>query len=312
MNSDDLVFNEWLEQISHYDKLKLDEAQELCRKGFESLDVKRKKLYLDKVVLGTLYVVSNYITRNNLSIFSSRIYDTNDLINSFVEVWIKRIYNGKLLSIDNYSDIFTKPYFNEVYQNLIGNDIPFYGVFNIPSELFANLLHVFIQFKNKGLDFTYNDLIKFIAKDEGHYWHLIKEYDSRIMLMLENIYNNLNYDKDECLKIGITKISDYLKLFIDIGITESISENILDNTDMESDVINKVLFGSFVKDIDKILENDKQRQIIHQRYGLDDKIPKTLEEVAKIHNISRARVNRIEAKSLRLLRSKGKNIKNYI
>lgn len=312
LNSSDLVLKEWLKQISQYDKLKLSEAQELCRKGFESLDESRKKLYMDKVILGTLYVVYNYITRNNLSILSARGYDTNDIISSFVEIWIKKVYDGELLSIDKYSNIFTRTYFNEVYQNLVGKDIIFHETFGMPTEFFADLFHIFIQFKNKGLNFTYGDLIKVISKDEYHYWYLIEKYNSSIMLMFENIYNNLNCNKDENLDIGITKINDFFKVFIDIGITESISDELLDGLDMESNVINKILFEPFIKDIDDALANDRQRQIIHQRYGLDDGIPKTLDEVAKIHNITRERVRQIEAKCLRTLRHPTRNIKRYI
>lgn len=312
MNSSDLVLNEWLKQISGYDKLKLSEAQKLCRKAFETSDETIQKLYMEKVILGTLYVVYNYITRNNLSIFSSRAYDTNDIISSFVEIWIKKIYDGELLNIDKYSNIFTRTYFNEVYQNLVGKDFIINETFDMPTELFAELFYTFIQFKNKGLSFTYNDLIKVISKDEYHYSFLIEKYDSSIMLIFENIYNNLNCNKDENLDIGITKINDFFKVFIDIGIAESISNNLLDDTDIESNVINKAVFKQFVKDIDNALANERQRQIIHQRYGLDDGIPKTLDEVAKLNNITRERVRQIEAKCLRLLRHPNRNIKRYI
>ena len=312
MNSSDLVLNEWLKQISQYDKFKLGEAQELCIKAFDTSDEKIKKLYMDKVILGTLYVVYNYITRNNLSILSSGAYDINDIISSFIEIWIQKIYNGELLNVDKYSSIFTRTYFNEVYQNLVGKDIIVHETFGMPTELFADLFYAFIQYKNKGLNFTYSDLIKSISKDEYHYWYLIERYDSRIMLIFENIYNNLSCNKAEDLEIGMTKINDFFKIFIDMGITESISDDLLDSIDMETNAINKALFEPFIKDIDEALTNDRQRQILHQRYGLDDGIPKTLEEVAKIHNITRERVRQIEAKCLRLLRHPNRNMKRYI
>lgn len=311
MNSSDLVLKEYLKQVSEYDKLKLSEAQELCLKAFESSDEARKKLYMDKVILGTLYVVYNYITRNNLSILSARGYDTNDIISSFTEVWIKKVYDGELLNVDKYSNIFTKTYFNEVYEVLIGKDIMINETFGMSTEFFAGLFYKFLQFKNKGLNFTYSDLISTISKDE-YYYNLIPKYDSSIMLIFENIYNNLNHNKDETLDIGITKINDFFKVFIDVGITESISDDLLDSIDMESNVINKALFEPFVQDIDDALATDRQRQIIHQRYGLDDGIPKTLEEVAKIHNITRERVRQIEAKCLRLLRHPNRNMKKYL
>lgn len=301
-----------LKKITEYDKLKINEAQELCRKAFETSDETKKKLYMDKVILGTLYVVYNYITKNNLSILSSGAYDKDDIISSFIEIWIQKIYNGDLLNVDKYSSLFTRTYFNEVYQKLVDKNIIFHEIFGMPIELFAELFNEFLQFKNKGFNFNYNDLIKSISKDEYHYCYLIESYDSSIMLMFENIYNNLKCNKDESLDIGITKINDFFKVFIDIGITNSISDDLLDDIDMESNVINKVLFETFIKDIDDALANDRQRKIIHQRYGLDDGITKTLEEVAKIHNITRERVRQIEAKCLRRLRHPTRNLKRYI
>lgn len=314
VNYDDsiLILNEWQKQISQYDKLKLSDAKKLSRKGLESDDKTVKKLYMEKVILGTLYVVYNYITKNNLFIFSANAYDINDIISSFVEVWIKKIYAGELLNVDKYSSIFNRLYFNEVYQSLVDKDIIIYETFDISTEVLEKLFFNFIQFKNRGLKFTYNDLIKSISKDDDDYLYLVAGYSSTIMLMFENIYNNLNYNKDEDLEVGITKIKYFLKVFIDIGITESLSNNLVDNDDMETYVINKILFESFVKEVDKSFENERQKQIIHQIYGLDDGIPKTLEEVAKIHNITRERVRQIEVKCLRRLRHPTRNIKRYI
>lgn len=311
MNSSDLALNEWLKQISQYDKLKLNEAQELCLKAFNTSDEKIKKIYIDKVVLGTLYVVYNYITRNNLFILTSSSYDINDIISSFIEIWIQKIHNGELLNVDKYSNIFTQTYFNEVYQKLVGKEFIINETFGMSTELFAELFYTFIQYKNKGLDLTYNNLIKSISKDENHYWYLIQTCNSNIMIIFEKIYSNLNHNKGEELQIGIKKINDFIKIFIDIGITESISNDLLDSSDMEENIINKSLFATFTKDIDNAL-NDRQRQIIHQRYGLDDGVPKTLEEVAKLNNITRERVRQIEAKCLRLLRHTNRNIKRYI
>lgn len=312
MNSVNLVLEDWLNQISNYDKLKISEAQELYKKVLSTCDEKTKKLYIDKIILGTLYVVYNYITRNNLSILSSGAYDINDIISSFIEIWIKKIYGGELLSVDKFSSLFTRSYFNEVYQNLVGKDVIVHETFGMPTELFAELFNKFIRLKNNGVNFTYNDLIKSISKDEYNYYYLIDKYESSIMIMFENIYNHLNFNHDENLEIGVTKINDFFKILIDMGITESISNDLLDDSDLETNIANKILFESFIQDIDLSLSTDRQRQVIHMRYGLDDGIPKSLEEVAKVQNVTRERVRQIEAKCLRLLRHPNRNMKRYI
>ena len=47
---------------------------------------------------------------------------------------------------------------------------------------------------------------------------------------------------------------------------------------------------------------DREENVIRMRFGLDDGIPRTLEEVGKEFNITRERIRQIEAKALRKLR----------
>ena len=309
-NTDYSILNEWLIQISQYDKLKFNEAQELYKKALISRNDELRKMYMDKVILGTLYVLYNYISRNELLIFSSSSYDMNDIISSFVEVWIEKIYDGELLNADSYSSIINRKFCNEVYQKLVDTKLIVNETFGISTDLFASLLYNFIKLKNKELEFTLNDLIYLVTKDKEEYDYLIKKCNFRIMSLLENIYNKLNCNKNNGLDIN--KINNFLRLFIDIGMTESISGDLLDSENMEETVVNKVLFETFSKSIDEGLKSDRQRQVIHQLYGLDDGKTHTLEEVAKLQNITRERVRQIEAKSLRLLRSPSRKIKMYI
>ncbi len=314
INKVNLELEEYYRKIEKFDKLKIEEAKELCRKAFSVENEKLKKLYLDKVILGTLYVVYNYVSRNKLSIMTSSSYDINDIISSYNEIWIKKIYNGDLLNVQKFSYLFNRSYFNEVLKNLSGTDIIVNDIFDMPADIFAELLKCFITLKNRGISTDYNTMIRFIYENRYEYCELINaielnNVDFNAIKILEKIYNNLNFDKTEELEISITKINDYLKMLIDIGMTETISDNLLDDYDMEKNIINKVFFETFVQDVDKVLLNDRQRRIIHQRYGLDDGIPKTLEEVAKLHNITRERTRQLEAQCLRVLRNS--KIKKY-
>ena len=65
-----------------------------------------------------------------------------------------------------------------------------------------------------------------------------------------------------------------------------------------------------LKDYFKVL-NDREKEIIIKRYGLDDEEPITQKEIAKVLNISRSYVSRIEKRALtKMLREYIKN-KNY-
>jgi len=59
---------------------------------------------------------------------------------------------------------------------------------------------------------------------------------------------------------------------------------------------------SGIKQILEDLENERDRQVVVMRYGLDDNNPKTLGEVAEILGISRERVRQIEERAIRLIR----------
>ena len=69
----------------------------------------------------------------------------------------------------------------------------------------------------------------------------------------------------------------------------------------------KIYFPNFalptfdIKLINSVLE-PREREIIIQRYGLYDVIPKTQSEIAEKCNISRSYVSRIEKKALEKLR----------
>ena len=58
----------------------------------------------------------------------------------------------------------------------------------------------------------------------------------------------------------------------------------------------------------------RENEVLRKRYGLDDNIPKTLEEVGREFNVTRERIRQIEAKALRKLRhpSRTKKLKDYM
>ena len=119
-----------------------------------------------------------------------------------------------------------------------------------------------------------------------------------IIPLLERIYDNLNFDKLDDLNVGKRKINNYLRLIINLGLIESISNELLDRNDMEDSITTNMLMEHFIEEVDKVLD-DKQRLIIHERYGLDNGKPQFLGTVGQHHGFTRERVRQIEAKAIK-------------
>ena len=58
--------------------------------------------------------------------------------------------------------------------------------------------------------------------------------------------------------------------------------------------------------------SEREREVLHFRFGLEDGHSYTLEEVGKKFNVTRERIRQIEAKALRKLRQPSKRLKDYL
>lgn len=77
----------------------------------------------------------------------------------------------------------------------------------------------------------------------------------------------------------------------------SVDDNILDNLDLK---LNSKKLGQFIgEELD-----EREKKIIVMRYGLNGKEPMTQKDVAKLLDISRSYVSRIETKALKKLRKR--------
>ncbi len=303
---------QWYNQISPLPKLKIIAAQELYRKAIDTQDETLKRKYMDELILGTLYVVYEYIKRNGLELLVSSSYDMNDIISSFNSVWIKKLYNGELLSVDKYSLLFTSSYFTEVYNNLCGDEILVSEQFGITTDCLIELITLYISYKNKGLDKSFREIIEetFITDRLNSWSECIYHNVMKTIPLLERIYDNLNFDKLDDLNIGKKKVADYLRLMINMGLIEPISNELIDRNDLEDSITTNVVMEHFIEDVDKVLD-DRQKSIIHERYGLDNGKPQFIKTVGKHHGITRERVRLVEAEALRKLRRRRDFIQKY-
>ena len=157
---------------------------------------------MDRLILGTLYIVYEYIKRSGLILFVSSSYDMNDIINSFNEVWIKKLYNGDLLTVDKYSLLFTSTFFNEVCNNLCGDEMLVNEQFGISMDCFAELLTLYIEHKNNLVSVNFQDIIREKYYITGKLPFYTYDQVINIIPLLDTIYNNLSLDKKEYTSLG--------------------------------------------------------------------------------------------------------------
>ena len=80
-----------------------------------------------------------------------------------------------------------------------------------------------------------------------------------------------------------------------------------------SDVASQTMLKEELNEVLKTL-SDREARVLSLRFGLDDGMTRTLEEVGKEFNVTRERIRQIEAKALRKLRhpSRSKRLKDFL
>lgn len=85
---------------------------------------------------------------------------------------------------------------------------------------------------------------------------------------------------------------------------------------VEGEIEKKVEYDELRAEINRVLSNlpYRQQEIIKMRFGLGNEEPKTCEEIGEIFNVTRSRIQQIEAKALRKLRhpSYGRKLKAFL
>lgn len=209
----------WYSQFKGYEKLTLKEAQEKLRKISSVSDKKEKEQLLNDVVLKTLHYVYKFIKNKYVEqiVNSSSSYDIEDLINSACEEWIKNIYNGKILEIENYNEILSKKF---LFQTLIDmednceNDRIVcprdYGHWSSQNNYnkFINLFLEYVKLKNKNENITneiffkcmcegFNDPAKGIYSQERELLHNLRKELSNKYLEERNLgYELVSVEKN--------------------------------------------------------------------------------------------------------------------
>ena len=122
----------------------------------------------------------------------------------------------------------------------------------------------------------------------------------------------LNEVADE-MKMSVSKIEEIIRYFEDIKslhmvIGDEQDSELIDfigddKQNIEDDYLNKDLVNSMHDLLNKVNLTPREKRVLELRFGINDGIPRTLEEVSKYFNVTRERIRQIEAKGLRKLRN---------
>lgn len=137
---------------------------------------------------------------------------------------------------------------------------------------------------------------------------------NRVIMRFEVKYGYTPSDEEiaDCLKISVEEVifaknslrtSSTVSLNIGVGDDDdaTLEEFIAaDNSDSFDIAANNELREIFIKVFDTLTE--KEKFVLMQRFGLEDNIEKTLDEVGKILGVTRERIRQIENKAIRKLR----------
>lgn len=301
------ILNEWNKTIISYKKINLIEAKKLYKKILNTSDESLKRQYMQELIMGTLYNVSNLIKSNGLLYLNSASYDMNDIISISNEIWLCKINSGKLLEVNSFREIFDSDYYNELCSGL---GITKYSISEntvLDINTFINLLMDYIKLKEKDTDFDYSKLLEFMKNDRRYTETIYKIYyygnNVDFCKIFDAIIKSFELE-DKDLKVSRNKLNKLKYILISNGLEYLRADinNVIvgDTTDSYIDACcRKQIIDIF---LDSHLD-DSLKDILIKRYGIIDGRCRTLEEIAKEYGVTRERIRQKEAKALRKLRN---------
>lgn len=287
----------WYEKIKDFDRLTLDDARELLNKANSTSDENLKKLYMDKVILGTLYVVYNNIKTVSLNLLANSVYDMDDIINTYNELWIREIRRGRLFEIEAFSRVFKRGFFSKLNKILCNNEYVIRKETCIIAKNLKNYFYKYLELRNMRDDITVDEFLEFIDDDYLNSVDYIER--ERLFILLERIYENMNFDKVDDCNLSKTNFDHIKYLFIDSTLEVPIPREY--SVSYEDEVINKIYMENIMEFIENSNLDEARKQVLSWRFGLDDD-KKTIRDIGLICGKKGEIIRRREAEALYNLR----------
>lgn len=209
-------------------------------------------------------------------------------------------YEGLILSLDKF-DVD------------LGYTFATYAISYIRGHI-LNGINEIVMIKGKKF---YNDFVNAKFAIEKEYDIKLSDSDEYIDEVIDLLVatGKIGNNKD-AIEAAKRKIIENVSLDDEEVVEEFVEDGqLIDTHDYAEEVLNKVSSEELYKFIDEVLTS-REARVITLRYGLDDGVPKTLEEIGEMLGATRERVRQIEAKALRKMqnyikRSNLKDLKDF-
>lgn len=210
--------NAWYNQIKDYERLNIDEARDLCQKMLGSEGEIRER-YRNKLILGTLYLVYNFVCDSGLTAIKASYFDTDDIISISTEVWIELMDSGILLgeNIKYFSFLFSATFYRKIIHQLVGEQEDYYRnnrPFNF--EVFGNLVALYFKYFNDGVivdDKSCYECVVSCLKQVG----VFDELTSGCVYQIYQMFRDMDkmIDIKDISRVSVTDLSFFKGLILD-------------------------------------------------------------------------------------------------
>ena len=293
-----------------YKKLK-DYLTEISIKYEMALDGKVRSEEIDKLMAKKNEIETEIVLRNTKLIngfirhkFKDLLVEQDDLFQICYEGLWKAVKHFDYKQGNNFSTFAYPCMFNEVSNNfkeLTTKDWRNYWGKRKIDALLKNTS------KTLGRKITIDELVQYgfidmTEKTAYGFYSMADEYSLSDLFPREGkSYEEYEKDSEYALYFGDDEINDY-----ESGKVEEIVTNY-------DGIAEKSLIRESLKEVLHTLTL-REAKVLRLRYGLEDGIERTLEQVAEIFGLTRERIRQIEAKALRKLRHphRSKKIKDFL
>lgn len=303
MENSKKVLEEWSDIISIYPRLDIKEAKVLYKSILNESNDKIRSEKREQLIKGTLYVVCDFIKKNNLAFFNNSQYDINDIISSCNEVWIEILDSGKLLKVDDsYGWMINSSFCSKLTNKLVSNQDEIATSVVCFISKFSDLFSKYLKLHENEKEVSYQEFLEFLKPEVPYYLFCDKERCAYTYKLFEEI---VKYFLEEDLDVKITenRIKSLKYLFLNNAmenLKEGIDNVILD--DMSGYIINNICKEDILSIIfDGNILSEREKDILKKRNGLEAFDCHFLEEIAKEDNVSSEYIRQIENRAIKKL-----------
>lgn len=304
----------WYESIKDYEQLSLKETKNLNKLMLETTGEIHDK-YRERLILGTLHYVYNFVCKSGLTAIKSTYFDVDDLISISIEVWINMLDKGILLNdnIKSFKHLFLEVFYIKVTNQVLSEETKKYyatetGYNQIFRYAFGIILDKYLETFNECLIIDDISLYKYIINVieendllKGMYSRKITKNEKnsiiyQIYLIFYNIIKVL--DLKDINHLSKTYFNCLKYLLYDTALSER-SAGTIAKCDFTEEVNNEII----IEDLRNVIFNiagltERQKNVLLKKFGFSDEIIRGNREISEEFNVSVQRVDQITNKAI--------------